>query len=526
MNDKTRALVQYIICTGAFLSNLSAGMFNIALVDIARDYAVDIAAAQWVVTSYLLVISVLLPVMGRLGDTRGRRFVHNLGYFGFALGALGCAFAPSLGWLIFFRIVQGVGASMYQATNMALIVSLFPPEKRGKALGLISTFVAAGSMVGPSLGGVLIQWFSWETCFWLLAGAALLAWALAQRFIPKDIPEERGRIDVTGALLFAAALTGLVTAINLGPGWGWNSPAVMGPLLLFACCAGGFAAWCLSPRWSRRAGAATLDLPGSGRRRIQVGKPWAGSKPLEPMQRAGSSPFIDVKLLGDAATNAGIWITIVTYMAAFSAQLVLPVFLRHELDTQPAMAGLIMMGYPLALIVASPVFGSLSDKLGSLPLLSAGLLTMGGTLAALGFLSPSYPLFLLILLIVLLGVSMGMITSPNTSLVMGRAGNGHLGLISSLLALSRNLGMMFGTAAGGALLAGEDDGRPGGPAVGEAVAGGAGAAGMTGMTETADMSGLHAVFVLCLALVLSSLLLLLVTVRQARQHHREETVSS
>mgnify|MGYP001108014381 CR=1 FL=1 len=488
MNGRNRALVQYIICTGAFLSNCSAGMFNIALVDIAGDYAVDIVSTQWVVTAYLLVISVLLPVMGRLGDTRGRRSVHNLGYLGFALGALGSALAPTLGWLITFRIMQGVGASMYQATNMALIVSLFPPEKRGKALGMISTFVAAGSMIGPSLGGMLIQWFSWETCFWLLAGAALLAWGFAQRFIPKDNPEERGRIDVTGAMLFAAALSGIVAAINLGSVWGWGSPAVVGLLLLFAGGAGGFAAWSLSPRWSGEAGEAAT---------------------IRGQARASHSPFIDVRLLGDAATNAGIWITIVTYMAAFSAQLILPVFLRTELNTPPAMAGLIMMGYPLALIVASPLFGSLSDKLGSLPLLTAGLLTMGGTLAALGFLSPSYPMFLLITLIALLGASMGMITSPNTSLVMGRASRGDLGLVSSLLALSRNLGMMFGTAAGGALLAGGTEGGGG------------------GLGGTGETSGFRAVFVLCLALVSFSLLLLLVTARQARhRHRREETVSS
>lgn len=455
MNGKYRTLVQYIICTGAFLSNCSAGMFNIALVDIARDYQIGLASAQWVVTAYLLVISVLLPVMGKLGDIRGRRSVHNLGYLGFALGALGCALAPSLGWLIAFRIVQGLGASMYQATNMALIVSLFPPEKRGRALGMISTFVAAGSMIGPSLGGVLIQWISWEACFWLLAGTALVAWMMAQRFIPKDQPEEQGHIDVTGALLFGTSLTGLVTAIQLSSEWGWGSLPVVVLLLLFAGCAAGFVMWSLS----------TSD-----------------------------SPFIDLKLLGDAATNTGLWITIVTYMAAFSAQLVLPVFLRHELSTPPAMAGLMMMGYPLALIVASPLFGSLSDKHGSLPLLTAGLLAMSGTLVALGFLSSSYPMFLLITLIVLLGASMGMITSPNTSLVMGRVDPGHLGLISSLLALSRNLGMMFGTAAGGAFIAGAD--------------------------------GYRMVFVLCLALVLGSVVLLLVTVRQARHRRRhEETVS-
>ncbi|MEC0140181.1 MFS transporter [Paenibacillus macerans] len=511
LNGRRRLLVQYIICTGAFLSNLSAGLFNIALVDIAHDFGVNMAVAQWVVTVYLLVISVLLPIMGRLGDTFGRRTVHNLGYFCFALGALCCALAPSLGWLLAFRAVQGVGASMYQATNMALIVSVFPPEKRGKALGLISTFVAAGSMIGPSLGGVLIQWFSWETSFWLLAGAALLAWGLAQRFIPKDPPVLEGRIDATGAFLFAAALAGLVTAINLGSAWGWFSPAVLALLLLFAAGAAGFAAWCLSSRWEAR------RVNGSG-----------GAAGGRIFRGRASSPFIDLRLLADGAMNTGIWITIVTYMAAFSAQLVLPVFLRSELGIPPALAGLIMMGYPLALIVASPVFGSWSDKLGPLPLLAAGLLTMGGVLAVLGFLTPAHPLLLLIALIVLLGISMGMITSPNNSLVMGRAGGGQLGLISSLLALSRNLGMMFGTAAGGALLTGGAGNAGDWGKAGTNAAGGAGTPGMAqtaGAAQMLELAGFHTVFAICLVLVLFSLLLLLFTVRQGR-HRRKETVSS
>lgn len=176
--------VKVVICLGAFLSNLSAGMFNISLIDIAADLRFPVASAQWIVSIYLLVISVLLPVMGRLGDRFGRRKVHNLGLFAFAAGALGCALAQNEAMLLGFRVMQGAGASMYQATNMALIVSVFPAGQRGRALGLMSTFVAAGSMAGPGLGGFLIQWFTWESNFWLLAVVAAGVGVLAHRLIP------------------------------------------------------------------------------------------------------------------------------------------------------------------------------------------------------------------------------------------------------------------------------------------------------------------------------------------------------
>lgn len=468
MNTKGQSsIIQYVICSGAFLSNLSAGMFNIALVDIAGEFGVSLQSAQWIVTVYLLVISVCLPVMGRIGDLAGRARVHNAGYLIFMLGALLSACAPSLGGLIFFRIVQGLGASMYQATNMALIVSFFPQNQRGRALGLMSTFVAAGSMVGPSLGGILIQWFSWRTSFGLLTAIAAIAWVLAQRFIPRDRPAGSVRLDLTGTFFFASGLTGLVTALSLGGAWGFGSLPVLVLLGSFGLFLILFIWWCLPSRWKRR---------------------------------PAGEPFIQLALFQSPGVNAGILITIVTYMAAFSAQLVLPVFLRNELGLSPAASGLILMAYPLALILSAPLFGRLSDRHGIMPILLSGLQLMVGTLLVLGFLSAAYPVAFLMVLIILLGTTMGMITSPNNSLVMRETPREHLGIVSSILALSRNLGMMFGTVAGGGLIAQD---------------GGGGA-----------MRGYHAVFALCSALVAASLLVTVLSLRQKRHKRREETVSS
>ncbi|MFI2858217.1 MFS transporter [Paenibacillus sp. JSM ZJ436] len=416
MSSDSLRLTQYTICLGALLSNLSAGMFNIALVDIADSLQVSLPSAQWVVTVYLLVISVLLPLMGKLGDRIGRTKVHNAGYFIFLAGALGCALSPSLPLLIASRVVQGAGAAMYQATNMALIISVFPKDQRGRALGLISTFVAAGSLAGPGLGGLVLEWFSWRTGFWLLTALALTAWLLANRLIPKDAPSGAGKPDLAGAALFAVSLTVLVTSLSLGGSYGWVSWQVLAPII--ASLAGFllFTARCLTPRPGNR------------------------------------EPFIQLRLFREPGIAAGIGVTLVTYLAAFSAQLLLPVFFRSELELGPAAAGMIMMGYPLSLVIFSPLFGSLSDKLGTYPLMSAGLLLMAGAAGAMSFLSASYPVLAVLALIVLLGGSMGMITSPNNSLILGRARKSELGLVSSLIALSRNLGMMLGTAAGGAAL--------------------------------------------------------------------------
>lgn len=140
-------------------------------------------------------------------------------------------------------------------------------------------------------------------------------------------------------------------------------------------------------------------------------------------------------------------------MAAFAAQLALPSLLRIS-GAEPAWVGLIMIGYPLALVVTAPVSGSIADRKGPLGILTAGLLLMSVTLLALGFGSPVLRTSAMVLPVMLLGCAMGMITSPNTSIVMGLAAKSQLGRVSSLLALSRNIGMMFGTAAGGLMIGG------------------------------------------------------------------------
>jgi len=419
-----RPVVKYVICLGAFLSNLSAGMFNVSLLDISLDLSISPASAQWVVSIYLLVISALLPIMGKLGDLLGRRKVHNAGLFAFAAGALGCALAPNAMLLLGFRAVQGVGAAMYQATNMALIVAVFSKEQRGRALGLMSTFVAAGSIAGPALGGFIVQWLSWESNFWLLAGVAVVVGVLAERSIPRDAERAEGKLDIGGAIYFAACLTTLMIALDLG---GRSSFLSLPVLLLAGVSVLSGAALAVRQWYFRR-------LNGSG-----------GEAKVR--DHAGNS----LLLLADRRFTSGITITVITYMAAFAAQLALPAVLRLG-GMEPAWIGLIMIGYPLALVFVAPLSGAIADRRGPLGIMTYGLLLMAATLVVLGLTTPEPGTGFILLPIVLLGCSMAMITSPNTSLVMGLAPKANLGMASSLLALSRNIGMMFGTAAGGIVI--------------------------------------------------------------------------
>lgn len=418
MKLSSRDLARYVICLGSFLSNLSAGMLNVGLLDIAGEYGRPVGAVQWVITLYLLTIAVCLPLMGRLGDLRGKRSVHNMGFLIFLAGSVCCAVSPNLAVLLFSRVLQGVGAAMYQATNMALVVSLAVPERRGRALGIISTFVAAGTIIGPSLGGVVIQWLHWKANFWILAAMACLLWICAQRLIPVDKPVSRVPLDGIGAALFAAGLCTLVTALNLGQTWGWMSPAIWSLWAACASLAAAFLYWSRSERWR------------SGER----------------------LPFIQTGVFHNPTIRLGFLITILTYMAAFSTQIVVPFLLRGEMGYGPALAGLIVAGYPLSLIVSAPLSGDLSDRFGSNAIMRLGLTLMAGALFALSFVTASTSLLYVLGFIVLLGSSMGMITSPNSNLIMGNADESLVSFIGSMIALSRNVGMMFGSVLAGSLM--------------------------------------------------------------------------
>lgn len=148
------------ICIGAFLSHFTAGVVNVSLPHFVSVFQTSLGTAQWITTGYLLVIASLLPVMGKWGDRYGYRRIHNAGYLLFGISSVLVAFSPHISVLLALRMVQAVGAAMFQATNIALITIHLPKEQRGRALGTVSTAVALGGMSGPVAGGFIAEWFS------------------------------------------------------------------------------------------------------------------------------------------------------------------------------------------------------------------------------------------------------------------------------------------------------------------------------------------------------------------------------
>ena len=425
MNDYSRkwwALAA--VGSGVLLSTIDGSIVNIALGTLVGAFNSNLNVVEWVMLAYLLTISCLLLLMGRLGDMFGKRRVYVIGFGIFTLASALCGLAPTVGTLIGFRVLQGVGAAMIQAVGPALLVAAFPQSERGTALGAIGSFVAAGILIGPALGGVLLRYVGWEAIFFVNVPLGMVGIWLTLRSIAPDRSPARGQVfDVVGALLLMAALSGLLLALTEGPIWGWEDLRIAGLFVLFAVAGAGFVAW----------------------------------------ERHFPHPMISLRMFRSPAFSLNLLASFLLFLGLAFNLILTPLFLQFVLDLDLQTTGLALMGLPLALSLSAPISGRLSDRIGPRVLTVAGLLITAASLIGLSFATTGTPLVYLIGCLLVLGVGVGLFQSPNNSTVLGNAPREALGVASGLLAVMRNLGQTAGVAIAGAVWASRVFALHGGP---------------------------------------------------------------
>ena len=229
MYDRGHKSAVAIACAGAFLAFLDATIVNIAFPDISSSFSGSGRdALSWVLDGYFVVIAALLVPAGGLADRFGHKRIFLLGVSGFTAASLLCAAAPSLGLLIAFRVVQGIGAAMIAPTSLALVLDAFPPERRAAGVGLWGAAAAAAAAIGPTLGGALVELYDWRLVFLVnLPLGAAVVFAGSRRL--RERPQRDNRLpDLPGALMLAAGLALITLAIVEGNDWGWSSSSTLG----------------------------------------------------------------------------------------------------------------------------------------------------------------------------------------------------------------------------------------------------------------------------------------------------------
>jgi EmrB/QacA subfamily drug resistance transporter len=398
-------LILFSVSVSIFMATLDGSIVNIALPVIARELTASISSVQWVVTSYLLTISVLLLVWGKISDMYGKKKIFLFGFIIFTLGSVMCGYSQNLGFLVFSRVVQAVGASAMMALSQGIVTATFPPQERGRALGINGTTVAIGTLVGPSLGGVLVHMSGWQTIFFINIPVGIIGCIMTVLIIPEFRERtENSKFDVKGSLLLAFCIMFLFLGLlflqdNI------ITLYTFLPLLSIAII-------------------LTIYF-------------------LKYEMRA-ANPLLELSLFRSHVFSLGIVSAFLSFVAAFSTNLFIPFYLQYILGFNTLRAGLLISFNPATLAIFAPISGWLSDKISYKPLTAIGLSL--NTIAYLIFttVNSATPPAKIALLMALLGFGSAMFQSPNTSSIMGSVKRNQLGVAGGMNALFRNLGMVSG----------------------------------------------------------------------------------
>lgn len=389
-------LILAVTATGTFMATLDSSIVNVALPLMATELKVDISEIQWVVTAYLLTIVSLLLIFGRLGDRISRRKLYSFGIFAFTLGSWGCGSSQNLATLIIFRIVQGIGASCMMAISPAIVAAAFPGTNRGRALGLLGTVVALGTMTGPVLGGFILAHGTWSLIFLINIPLGLLGIIMAWNFIP-DMKQQKGGMNIKGSIWLALAINSSLMVLLEG----WLLFALIAPLCFWL---------------------------------------------FYQQEQKTDRPIFDRDIWYNHLFLYGTGASFFSFMAIFSNVILLPFYLFEILAITPAQMGLIMIPYPFMMAIFSPLGGYLSEKVSFVKITVSGLGILSVGLISTHHFTSQTSLWEVVLSQAIMGMGTGLFQSANNNSVISSVRTDQLGLAAGISAFIRNLGMVTGVA--------------------------------------------------------------------------------
>jgi EmrB/QacA subfamily drug resistance transporter len=449
-------LVMITISVGVILATIDGSIVNVAFPTLVDELETTFNAIQWVALGYLLTIATLTLGVGRLGDIVGKKRIYTAGFSVFTIASMLCGLAPGVGWLIGFRVVQGLGSVMILALGAAILTEAFPPSERGRALGLIGTAVSIGIITGPVVGGLLISTFGWRAIFFVNLPIGILGTLLALRHVPNTRPAGGQTFDFLGAGLLSASLFSVSLALTLGQDLGFRSPPILAGFAVAMVSAVAFVA----------------------------------------VERRVASPMVRLDLFRDPRLSVGVTTGFLVFSALSATFLLLPFYLEGVLGFDVRQVGLLLGAAPLVVGIAAPLSGNLSDRVGVKPLTVAGLAILTATF--FGFLTLDIDTGVLgyLVLAIPVGLGVGVFQSPNNSAIMGAVPREYSGVAGGLLTLTRLLGQIWGIAVLGSVWAARVAGHAGG-----AVAGGD----PSSAPPAAQVAGIHDTFVVVAGIMLLAL---------------------
>ncbi|MFZ1075173.1 MAG: DHA2 family efflux MFS transporter permease subunit [Minisyncoccia bacterium] len=406
-------LVLTTVMVGTLLIGLDRTVVGLAVPKIINDFSITVSTAAWISTAYIISNAIFVPVFGKLGDLFGNRIIYLWSFVGFIIISMFAGLAWNFDSLVFFRIVQGlVGAAVYP-TAMSLIAKSFSdPKARAQALGIWSSSFAVSAVLGPLLGGYLVDNFSWRSVFYINLPIGIAGLIMTLLFLPHDRPGERGTFDWFGAVLLSGAISSLVLVVDRGQTWGWTSNA---SVICYICTV---VFGLLVYQWETR----------------------------------HTHPIIDFKFFKNPVIVSVLIVSFISFGGMMGALFLLPVFAQTFLQYTATQSGYLFVPMGLAM----PIFAPLGARL-ALSINPRYTVSFGMALSALGLyqlvhLDPTMISMSFVLPLVLFGAGLGLGMAPLTTAATSAVPMNEIGMSSGLLNLTRNIGGAFGIAIFGTVL--------------------------------------------------------------------------
>jgi EmrB/QacA subfamily drug resistance transporter len=396
------------------MPSLDTSIANAGLPTLAEAFTASFQSVQWIVLAYLLAITTLIVSVGRIGDILGQRRLLLVGIGLFTVASLLCGVAPTLWFLIVARAAQGLGAAIMMALTIALVGETVPKEKIGSAMGLLGTMSAIGTTLGPSLGGLLIAGLGWQSIFLVNVPLGILNFLLAHRYLPVDRREpktEQASFDPVGTLLLALTLAAYALAMTIGRG---HFGSLNIALLLTAVF---------------------------------------GIVLFVRVESKATSPLIRLTMFRNPLLSASLAMSTLVSTVMMATLVVGPFYLSRALGLETTLVGVILSIGPLVAALIGVPAGRIVDRFGAQPMTIVGLIGIAIGCLVLSFVPMTFGIAGYITPIVCVTANYALFQAANNTAIMTDIDPDQRGVISGLLSLSRNLGLITGASAMGAVFA-------------------------------------------------------------------------
>jgi EmrB/QacA subfamily drug resistance transporter len=396
-------IVLSVTTIGALMAAIDGTIVTLGLPEMMVDLHASLVEMIWVIMAYILVSTVFLLTFGRVADMLGRVRMYNLGFVIFALGSAACGLSAVATELILFRLVQGSGAALMVVNSVALITEAFPGDQRGRALGINAITFAAGGVIGPVLGGLILTFASWRWIFFINVPIGILGSLWGYRALKEISSRKQGeRFDPLGAATFSIGLVAILAALTLGIQYSWTSSFILSLFAVFVAMLVAFL-W-----WERRA----------------------------------RNPVLDASLFRARVYTFSVLAAMMQALALFAFNFLILFYLIGVRGLDPLKAALTLIPFSVVMAVVGPLSGLLSDRIGARVPATVGLLIQGAGLVWFMQLTPTWPDARIMAGLIIMGLGGGLFYAPNTSAAMNAAPRHRLGVANGALATLRQAGMV------------------------------------------------------------------------------------